>query len=214
MALPDNRIRIPTTRINFETEVGVTGQDHDTFPAAGQQLRYDAFRMYLIGLLANQSSESEPAEFRLGSLWFDLTKLLIKIRSTNSSGTDWLSLASAIQVDTDSGGNPVTLADWYASASGVISGFKSEVVFSGQSSGNGINVVSIPESLRSSISSTARCFFYINGLMLDPRKSSLFGTPADTIRLSGTSLSNGDTYTAIIRSVPDATFYSPSVNVP
>ena len=75
----DNRIKFPATAIDFN-EVGVTGQDHDNYPAGSQQARYDWMRMVIIGLLSCQSSDAEPTQYRDGTWWFDLTTLSMKIR--------------------------------------------------------------------------------------------------------------------------------------
>ena len=91
MTTPDQRIRLPGAKINFSTDVGTTGQDHDTFPAPGQA-RYDHMRMYLLGLLSNQASYSEPTQYREGSFWFDLNTLTFKIYVNDS----WSSLSETI----------------------------------------------------------------------------------------------------------------------
>lgn len=75
----DNRIKFPATAIDF-SEVGVTGQDHDNYPAGSQQARYDWMRMVIIGLLSCQSSAIEPTQYRDGTWWFDLSTLSMKIR--------------------------------------------------------------------------------------------------------------------------------------
>jgi hypothetical protein len=112
MSLPDNRIRLSAPLIDFVNDVGETGKSHDSFPDAGQA-RYDHLRSYLIGLLSNQASYTEPTEFRLGSLWFDINSNSLKIRNNsgaiiNYAGTSWDSLADAILLDAG-----LTLTQWY-----------------------------------------------------------------------------------------------------
>src|SRR4051812_5941874 len=97
--LPDNRIRFSPTKIDFTAEVGVTGQDHDSYPSAGSQARFDWMRMVIIGLLSNQSSFTEPSEKREGTLWFDLNNQELKIWD----GSNWESIAKYIIV-----GDPAT----------------------------------------------------------------------------------------------------------
>lgn len=105
----DNRIRLPGPKINFADDVGVTGQDHDDYPEPGQA-RYDHLRMYLIGLLSNQSGPQPPTQYRDGTVWFDTSgpKGVLKIRDRS----EWRHLAEAIQLAPD-----VTLADWFQSQS-------------------------------------------------------------------------------------------------
>lgn len=209
MPIPDNRIRFPATRIDFENDVGETGQDHDAYPAAGGQARYDWMRMFLQGLLSCQSSTEEPTQFREGTLWFDLGTSVLKIRSANS----WKPLADAIELETvDSG--VITLATWYTSVQGLLSGLAQEIVFSGQCNADNITTVEVPETLQSQLATDSRVFMYINGLLVKPTSVSLIGTPATTIKLSGLSLSDGDNFTVIIRRVPSTTFYGPTVVVP
>lgn len=70
----DNRIRYPEPEINFSVDVGLTGQAHDDYPEKGTAPRFDWMRLYLIGLLSNQSSELPPCEYRPGTVWFDLLR--------------------------------------------------------------------------------------------------------------------------------------------
>lgn len=110
--LPDNRIRIPAPPIDFEEDVGETGQDHDNFPEPGQA-RYDWMRMFLIGLLANQASYDEPVNYRKGSFWMDLSTGVLKIRTGNgTAGTEWSDVAELIQVSPG-----LTLQDWFDAVS-------------------------------------------------------------------------------------------------
>lgn len=80
MPLPDNRIRFPAEAIDFDTEVGVTYQQHDNYPAPNQAARYDWARLVVIGLLSHQAAFNEPTEFRNGTLWFDLNSDKFQVR--------------------------------------------------------------------------------------------------------------------------------------
>jgi hypothetical protein len=112
MPLPDNRIRIQPPLIDFESDVGETGQNHDNFPDPGQA-RYDWMRMFLIGLLANQASYDEPVNYRKGSFWFDLNTSVLKVRTGEGvAGTEWSNFAEVVEV-TDG----VTLKDWFDAVS-------------------------------------------------------------------------------------------------
>ncbi len=211
MPTTDNRIRFPATRIDFENDVGLTGQDHDDYPAAGGQARYDWMRMFLVGLLSCQSSEVEPTQCRAGTLWFDLTSNVLKVY-VNST---WVSLADAIGLtEPDSDGNVVTLSSWYAEAQDLLAGLAAEVVFSGTCTADGITTVEIPSGLRAGLETDSRVFLYVNGALITPTNCTIIGNPLSTIRLSGVSLSNGDSFTAVIRRVPAGTFYSSNVVVP
>jgi hypothetical protein len=211
MAIPDNRIRFPAPRIDFNTDVGLTGQDHDDYPQPSGQARYDHLRLFLIGLLSQQSSFDEPSQFREGTPWFDLNTSTLKIRSGNA----WVPLAQTISLtEPDTEGNVVSLADWYVAVQDLLAGLAPEIVFSGVCNADNITTVEVPETLRSNLAVNSRVFMYINGLLVKPISTSLIGSPPTTIRLSGLSLSNGDTFTVIIRRVPATTFYGPNVVVP
>lgn len=95
--LPDNRLRFSSAKIDFATEVGLTGQPHDTYPGPGEQPRYDWLRMWYISLLANQSSYEEPTNYREGTIWFDLNGPTIKIYSESQ----WKEITEAIYVVVD-----------------------------------------------------------------------------------------------------------------
>ena len=101
--LPDNRIRYTAPEINFTTDVGITGQDHDSYPAPNQPFRYDWMRIALIGLLANQSSYIEPVEYRDGTLWFDLNDNSYKARYSDQ----WVNLSEVLSV-----GDGISLQSW------------------------------------------------------------------------------------------------------
>ena len=68
----DNRIRFSTSAIDFQNDVGLTQQQHDTYPSPNTQARYDWMRMYLIGLLSNQSSCDQPSQYRPGTMWYQM----------------------------------------------------------------------------------------------------------------------------------------------
>ena len=107
---PDYRIRFPAPTINFGSEVGLTGQTHDNYPAPNSQLRFDWMRLYLLGLLSNQASYHEPTQFREGTLWLDLNGPELRIRQND----EWASLASVINVQPQTlNTDAVTLLDMF-----------------------------------------------------------------------------------------------------
>jgi predicted RecA/RadA family phage recombinase len=119
MALPDNRIRFPGPEIDFTTDVGLTGKEHDNFPAPGP-IRFDHLKSYLIGLLSNQASFVEPIEFRFGTLWFDLNNNIFKFRNDDGAvidvqGDSWVSLAQGIEVEPG-----LTLAQWFSQVNEIL----------------------------------------------------------------------------------------------
>ena len=201
MVLPDNRIRFSPTTIDFENEVGITGQDHDGYPAPQTQARYDHMRMVLIALLSNQSSYNEPNQYRDGTLWFDLNTLQLKIRK----GLSWVSLSEVISLEEDESGI-TTLSDWFNSVSQSLGSLAPEITFSGIAATNSTTLI-IPESLRIYLYSDSRPFVYKNGLLLDPRTTVLDSTSNPTTIISQTAFSSGDNFTVLIKRIPSATWY-------
>lgn len=209
--LPDNRIRLTPTKIDFDADVGNLGQDIDGFPAPGGQARYDWMRMVLLGLLGNQSSNLEPTQKREGTIWFDLSVLSFKVWSNN----EWKLLSSAIPLNIDQDGNTINLRDWFLEVSSVITGISQEITFSGSCSANGIATIPIPESLRQFLFKDSRPYLFLNGLLVDPRNSRLDSDELPTaIRLTNIVLNFGDRFTIIIRRVPNSSFHIPSITTP
>lgn len=208
MPLPDNRLRFPSALIDFASDVGVASQDHDSYPPPQGQARYDHMRMVVIALLSQQASFDEPTEYRNGTPWFDLNTETLKIRL----GNEWVNFSDAIPLgEPDTDGNYTTLTEWFETTNAALSSLAQEVVFNGVSTSDGVTDITIPESLRVYIFSDTRCFFYVNGLLIDPRNCDILGT--STIRLSNVSLSTNDEFTVILRRVPSSSFYAPTVSV-
>jgi hypothetical protein len=211
MAVPDNRIRFSSTRIDFATDVGLSGQDHDSYPPPGGQARYDHLRMFLIGLLAQQASFQPPTQFRDGTAWFDLNTFTLKVRL----GQDWLPYANVLGLtEPDSDGQVVTLAEWYAAVQDILKGLSPEVVFSGKCNASDVDTIPIPTSVQTNLGAESRVFLYINGSLVDPHNCALIGTPPTTLKLSSISLEQGDTFVVVIRRISSTTFLAASVSVP
>ena len=209
MTIPDNRIRYPAAKIDFTADVGVTGQDHDSYPAPGGQARFDHMRMALIGLLSQQSSFDEPSQRRDGTPWFDLNTFALKIWYNGS----WQLYSHAIPLEVD-GLDKISLADWYDQVNNSIAGLAPEVCFHGTCTTAGASQISIPSSLLPYIYSDSRVFLYVNGTAIDPSEVQLIGSPIpDTIDLLNHEFDNGDLFHVQIRRVPSTTFYSPSVTI-
>lgn len=208
MTLPDNRIRFPAGRIDFTADVGDTSQDHDSYPAPLAQARYDHMRMYLIGLLAQQSSYDEPTQKRDGTAWLDLNDDVLKIYLDGA----WHPYSSVIPLT--SGVNPLTLASWYENVAEAISGLAPELCYGGKATATTSDIL-IPESLRSRIYTDSRAFVVINGVSIDPRSASFIGAPVPTIiRLGTHELENGDEFFVSIRRVDVNSFNVSDVIIP
>lgn len=200
MSLPDNRIRLPSVKIDFDLDVGTTGQDHDTYPAPQAQARFDHMRMYLIGLLSQQSSFSEPTQKRDGTPWFDLNSMSLKIYMNGS----WESYSEAIALTSDT--QPLTLATWYTTVNEALSSLAPEILFGGKAQSI-TSEIPIPESVRSALFSDSRAFVAVNGTAIDPRSVSFIGSPIPTLlRLSNHELEANDEFFVCIRRVPTSTF--------
>lgn len=209
MTLPDNRVRLSATKIDFINDVGVASQDHDNYPPPQGQARFDHMRMFLIGLLAQQSSYDEPTEYRDGTPWFDLNTLTLKIRS----GGEWKHIAESINLETDA--NVVRLSDWYESVNSLVISNTPELFFGGTCTSNGISVINIPVALQDKIYADSRVFLTVNGTAIDPREIDLIGSPNPTqLSLNTVELETNDTFFVSIRRIQAANFISNNVVVP
>lgn len=110
MSTPDYRMRFPAGLIDFAADVGLTGQDHDNYPAPDQQARYDWMRLTLIALLTHQASASEPTQYREGSVWYDLNSNTFKVYMGITEG--WQPLSKVINV-AEAGSATVTVYEMY-----------------------------------------------------------------------------------------------------
>lgn len=208
MPLPDNRLRFSPTKIDFANEVGVTSQDHDNYPPPQGQARFDHMRMVVIALLSQQSSYEAPTEFRDGTPWFDLNTNTLKIRVN----TEWVPYSDAIGLGALTGtGTYKTLTEWYEQVENALSIVSQEITYSGLCTEDSITTIGIPEALLQYLYSDTRAYVYVNGLLLDPRACTIVSS---YITLSGILLDRNDEYTVILRRVPNASFYTESVNIP
>lgn len=202
-SLPDNRVRFPAAKVDFETLVGLTGQEHDEYPKAGQQPRFDWMRLFLIGLLSQQSSYQEPTQFREGTPWFDLNDGVLKIRRNEA----WVSVAEAIKLGVDSDGQPVMLQDVYDTIKTLL-GYKPTATFSGRSNTDGVTIIPIPQGLRSAAGAGSRPFVWVDGIQIDPRHCEYVGgTSPVSIRLNGDEINRGQRFTVVLLSV-DSSFFA------
>jgi hypothetical protein len=204
--LPDYRIRLDPTEIDFEADVGTSGQEHDEYPSPNSPARYDWMRSYLIGLLTLQASYGHPKQYREGTLWANLNTNCVEIYSDSA----WRQLAECVQLD-----ESLSLAQWYEQVKTTLAAIGPDVVFNGTVTANGVTNIPIPAILREHVTPTARCFLYVDGVLADPRMCLVHqSTPPTAIELNGFSLSRGSIFTAILRMVPSTHFYESTVSVP
>lgn len=194
----DNRIQLPPGLIDFADVIGITGQAHDTFPAPGQQPRYDWMRSFLIGLLSLQSSYSPPTQFRIGTPWFNKTTKLLSIWD----GTAWTALENFIQVGTDGSGHPLTLAQKFVTIDAQLATLTPRMTFSGNCINNIVTAIPVPSQIQTALGNNSfglKPIVYINGLLVDPRKSDFeAGCPAKILLTGGVRLNKNDRFTVVI----------------
>lgn len=200
----DNRLKLPPTKIDFDA-VGTTGQDHDQYPAPGQA-RFDHMRMYLIALLSQQSSDSAPTEFREGTPWLDTGSDPPQLRVR--LGGEWAPYGRAITLG--SGLDAVSLLDWFDNAQYMLSSLAPDVTFSGRATGFAASIT-VPGPLRSSLKAVSRPLVYVNGLLLDPRETTLEN---DVVLLGVNRMKSGDRFSVLIRGIPNQNFYVPDAPAP
>jgi hypothetical protein len=211
MPLPDNRLRMPVTLIDFVNDVGETGLDHDSWPAPGNQARYDWMRMWFIATLSNQSSFSEPTEFREGTPWFDLNNLTIKIRANDA----WVPFSEVISVSEGSDTEEtVSLSEWYTATEALLQTTAPEATWGGNCNEDDITTIIVPEAIRSQIDVTkSRPFVWINGLQIDPRDAE-YRTTLSVELLNTIKLDTDDRYTVVIKNITSTLFHVPNVDLP
>jgi len=189
MPLPDNRMRFPASPIDFDKEVGITGQDHDEYPKAGTQPRFDWMRMAIISLLSQQSSYSEPVEFREGTAWFDLNDEILKIRKDD----EWRPFAEVVGITEDG----YTLADFHRDFK--LLNLSPNVRWSGTASKTQ-SFITMPPAIISALhgKSDLTASVYINGKLVGPDRVSVH---PGQVTLKDTSLTVNDEFVVEIRNI-------------
>jgi len=204
--LPDNRVRLIGPLIDFANQVGLTGQDHDSFPGPDQQARYDTMRSYLIGLLSNQSSFNAPTQYREGTVWFDLNTGVLRIFHNSA----WHPIADAIALIDETQSTPLlTLSQWFQSLSGYLATFGPEITFSGQAT-QVTGTIPIPTTLRPSVTPTYEALIWINGLLKNPALTTI----SSGVIILGFNLNAGDAFTVQLKNYLPQNFYRTAVTVP
>jgi len=196
MSIPDYRIRFPSAKIDFDEDVhggSPDGQDVNDFPEPGQA-RYDWMRMVVIGLLANQSSEEEPLNLKIGSLWFNLNDEFFKY----FDGNDWAELANAIRI------GETNLKEWSELVDETVGKVTEAASFTGVADANNITEIDIPDSALAAASyDNNHPILYKNDLLIDPRLTA-FNLDKNKVLLldneaGSVDLRRGDRYTIIIQ---------------
>lgn len=211
MTLPDNRLRLPATRIDFDADVGVTGQAHDSWPGPGEQARYDYMRMWLIALLSNQSSTEEPTQYREGTIWFDLETRILKIYSDNT----WVPISDVIKMTTTIGSENLTssLSELYDSIGSLIGSNSLEATWSGNCYASSATIIIVPAEIQALIDITKTTpFVYINGILIDPRDAEFY-TSATVKLKNDVTLNDGDRYTVVVKNIIPQAFHIPSIDL-
>ena len=163
--LPNYTIRFPSTKIDFENDVhggSSDGQDINNYPEPGQA-RYDWMRMVVIGLLANQSSEEEPTNRKIGTLWMNLNDNFFKY----FNGEEFTEFAEAIRI------GDMNLDEWTKLAEDTIGKTTESATFSGVIETTNITEIDVPnDALKAASYENNHPVLYLNQLMIDPRLTS------------------------------------------
>jgi hypothetical protein len=206
MSIPEtnNKLQFPPTLIDFDNVVGLTGQLHDNIPDAGQQPRFDWYRMWLIALLANQSSTTAagpPNQYRTGTLWYnrDEQAFFVAYQVTNNPYADFIPLANAIKLNAS---DSYTLQQFYNDTIGALSSLLKKFTFSGTTTSITTTSIPIPSYITTAISPNIANYspvVYINGLLVDPRNCQFnIGCPTTVNLLNGIILNRGDNFVVMV----------------
>jgi len=196
MTIPDYRIRFPSDKIDFDEDVygnSPDGQDVNDYPAAGQA-RYDWMRMVVMGLLANQSSEDEPLNYKIGTLWMNLNDEFYKY----FNGEEFSEVANAIRI------GDMNLREWSELAEETIGKVTEAASFSGTAEVNHVTEIDIPDAaITSAAYLNNHPVIYVNNLLIDPRLTS-FNIDRSKVMLldneiGSLELKKNDTYIVLIQ---------------
>ena len=153
----NNQIRFPNDTIDFINDVGLTGQDHDSYAEPGTVSRYDWMQMIVLGLLAQQASNKKPENFRVGTLWFNLQKFAYECSDDN----DFFNISEFIKVIS------TNLQEWTLDIDEKIEKYMPTGTFSGTVA-NDTSVINIPNQLQKISISPNKPYVFKNGLLINP----------------------------------------------
>lgn len=211
----DNRIRLDLMPVPFPPDplavVEETGGLHDSYPAPRTGARYDLIRSYLIGLLSNQSGQSEPLEKRTGTFWYkrtaDGTKEFVKVHTgqeISGTGGSWSSLSDHIGLTIDS--EDLSLTEVITQIMITLEYAKPRVVWSGEFTyDNNNNSIQIPSRFYGYAAiANMRAMVYVDGLLIDPRITSIIPGETAYIAISDAfQVKPGQKYSVILEYVTD-----------
>jgi len=193
----DNRIRLDQTPVDFTVTDNVD-QLHSSYPSPNNQSRYDQMRSYLIGLLSNQSSDSdsEPFEKRIGTFWFNKTLQMLLL--FDGSKFDALSKFISINEGEDN------LQDSLDNINSMLAYVGPKVVWSGIFNTDEVDSIPIPKEYWDYAKISGMIpFVYIQGLLIDPRKTTINPQTPQQIDLIGVNAKPKQTFTVILEKVTD-----------
>lgn len=197
----DNRIRLDQTPVDF-TESGTTGQNHDKYPKDQSRARYDQMRSFLIGLLANQSSENEPLEKRTGTTWFDKKVNLMKLFTLVDGSYIPKHLSNFIGINT--GDEVDTLQSVLTSILASMNNVGPRLIWSGIFNNDEINQIHIPDEYQGyAAMSNMHPLVYVEGSLIDPRKTVVDDSGVYVKIIGGIDVSPRQEFTVILEIVTE-----------
>jgi hypothetical protein len=218
----DNRIRFSTSAIDFTNDVGLTQQQHDTYPSPNTQARYDWMRMYLIGLLSNQSSCDQPSQYRPGTMWYQMDcpntgngyyKAYDCLTDTFTDLSDYIKAFDSI----DGNVNLTSFINSTRISLGAITNatgaLNVEIILYGNVTSVATNEIIVPAEMQSMLGSDYVPFVYFQndaaktsavpfpGMTLIPADEVVLSPAYDKVTLLNIFLTNGDKYMVSFRRI-------------
>ena len=185
----DNRIRLPSSEIDFTTEVGLSGQDHDNYAEPGTIPRYDWMRMIVLGLLSNQASDKEPTQYRQGTIWYNNNDQSYKTYIDD----EFKDIAHCIKINNDK------LQNWLDIINKKISLLMPTGTFSGIAYGH-TKSINIPRQLQPISVKPNRPYVFKNGMLINLELTKFnFGCPTCIELDDEAALEENDKFTVIIK---------------
>jgi hypothetical protein len=183
--IPDYKIRLPSDLIDFEEDVhggSLDGQQINDFPQPGQA-RWDWMRMVILGLLANQSSEDEPINYKIGTIWMNLNDNFYKY----FDGENFEEIARAVRM------GEMNLEDWGEAVEDTVGKVTEAATFSGTIETTGVTEVDIPsDALAAAAYPNNHPVLYLNQFLIDPRLTA-FNINRNTVLLLDNEYGSIDT---------------------
>jgi len=198
----DNRIRLDQTPVDF-TAADDVDQLHSDYPNPNTQARFDFMRSFLIGLLSHQSSsgEDEPFEKRIGTTWFNKTLGLMLLYD----GEEFDSISKYLSVESADDEGTVGMSSLQSIIDDIMSSLAftgPKVVWSGVFTADEVDSIPIPiEFQEYSATNGMQAFVYIEGLLVDPRKTIIDSQTPNQINLVGVNSEPNQTFTVKLEKI-------------